>query len=445
MTTQTTPGTNGTQIAQQESVRDRQKKAVAAMIEFLPSAIDVDRFGAFALAVMRDPNLKDCTEESKMLALADCAKLGLYPDRNLGHVWLVPFKRRVPIKKPGARRPEWVPVNEVKLIPGYQGYIELARRSGKIVDVVTKIVYAQDDWEPPYYKDGRLRWHFKPARPDSSAGAGRWCLIPEGDPMYGRYVFKTWSEIQTIIAENKAAKDRAKAENEYNPPQTIITDLDTGRGAPIAVWCYAPLKDSIMAEPEVMTIDDVLRTWGRSKARYSGPWVDFHVPMMRKSVIRRARKYWPLSTELAALGELDDRLDGIIVEGETRPRLTAGDNRRKAAWTLADLSALDDEDEDDDSPEESAELDDESGDDQPEAHKSSQAGTTGKAVSEGGKTQGGDLSVSAAFRQELALAQDEAAVDALLKKYGSKVSEPGEWDLLNEIADGRKNEIEGEG
>lgn len=225
--------------------RQRQEDAmVDNLTKLLPQHLDQKRFIALALAMYRDPNLRDCTNQSKMLALADCAKLGLIPDRNLGHVWLVPFNNKFldPTDK------KWKSRKEVTLIPGYQGYIELARRSGLVTNVHT--------------------W-----------------LVREGDG------FQYWiDENGPHLRHDPCADSDAE-----------ITD----------VYCIAKLKDGT-PQIEKMTMAQVLKVKAESKAGDKGPWKDWFEEMVRKTCVRRARKYWPQSAELAQLGAFDDYADGIV-------------------------------------------------------------------------------------------------------------------------------------
>lgn len=213
--------------------RQEQGVAVEALLQLLPASIDEERFKAFALAVMRDPNLKDCDEQSKLIALSDCAKLGLYPDRHRGHVWLVPYGKKVTV------------------IPGYQGYIELARRSGVVKTVHTDLVYASDVFRVWTDETGRH-------------------IIHEPDP------------------------------------------FDENRGHPIGGYCVATLHDS-PAQIETMSWKQIMDIKKRS-ASASGPWKTDEHEMARKSVVRRARKYWPQSDELLELAKYDNEVDGVIDE-----------------------------------------------------------------------------------------------------------------------------------
>ena len=60
---------------------------------------------------------------------------------------------------------------------------------------------------------------------------------------------------------------------------------------------------------QVMTADEVEAIRNRSRAKDNGPWVTDPVEMGKKTCVKKARKYWPQCWELAALADLDDRVD----------------------------------------------------------------------------------------------------------------------------------------
>jgi recombination protein RecT len=93
----------------------------------LPKHLTPDRILKVALlATLRTPKLLECSPESLYLAILKCSELGLEPGGALGHAHLVPFK------------------NDVQLIIGYQGLIELALRTGELETIEARIVYAND-------------------------------------------------------------------------------------------------------------------------------------------------------------------------------------------------------------------------------------------------------------------------------------------------------------
>jgi recombination protein RecT len=131
---------------------------------------------------------------------------------------------------------------EAQLIVGYRGLITLARRSGHVSGVEAHVVHEND------------------------------VFIVE----YG-----------------------------LNPVLVHKPKITGDRGKIIAVHCLALLSDGAR-QVEVMTIGDVEDVRKRSRASNNGPWVTDYSEMVRKTVVRRAAKYWPLSIEIARAFDLDD-------------------------------------------------------------------------------------------------------------------------------------------
>lgn len=77
--------------------------------------------------------LAECDVTSVLLAALNVAKLGLNPDPQLGHVYLIPFKDTK------------AKLTRATLIIGYKGFLELARRAG-MGAVRVEPVYANDQF-----------------------------------------------------------------------------------------------------------------------------------------------------------------------------------------------------------------------------------------------------------------------------------------------------------
>jgi recombination protein RecT len=78
-------------------------------------------------AVRENPKLAQCDKTSFLLACLQSARLGLVPNDGLGKAWLIPYGR------------------QAQLQLGYQGMLELARRSGEISMVYAATVHEHDD------------------------------------------------------------------------------------------------------------------------------------------------------------------------------------------------------------------------------------------------------------------------------------------------------------
>lgn len=104
-----------------------------------------------ANAIRTTPKLTECEPISLLGAMMTCASLGLEPNTVLGHAYLIPFKNRSKN------------ITEVQLIIGYKGMIDLARRSGHVVNIHADVVYSGDEFSFEYGTDQHLR--HKPAGP----------------------------------------------------------------------------------------------------------------------------------------------------------------------------------------------------------------------------------------------------------------------------------------
>ena len=126
------------------------KSNIAAV---LPKHVTPDRMVRIALGALRqNPKLMQCTTESLVGGVMQCAQLGLEPNTPLGHAYLIPFDKRA--KKNG----QWVVERtDVQVVMGYKGLIDLARRSGQIVSIAAHAVYENDVFEFEYGLDEKLK------------------------------------------------------------------------------------------------------------------------------------------------------------------------------------------------------------------------------------------------------------------------------------------------
>jgi recombination protein RecT len=207
----------------------------AQMALALPKHMTADRLARIALTeVRKTPALGRCDQASFLGAIMQCAQLGLEPGGALGHAYLLPFENR---KKQ---------ITEVQFIVGYRGMIDLARRSGQILSLEARAVYAAD------------KFH-----------------VALG----------------------------------LNPDLTHEPAWDADDRGPLRfVYAVAKLKDG-GTQFEVMSRAEIERVRSKSRAGQSGPWVDHFEEMAKKTVIRRLFKYLPVSIELAGAVEQDERVD----------------------------------------------------------------------------------------------------------------------------------------
>lgn len=223
---------NRKQIVQRLESSELQKR----LIGLIPSASQVTkrRFMNAAMSIWADPALASCTQSSCLMAVYHCAKLGLIPDQNLGHVWIIPYRE-------GGRAQAQVQV-------GYKGRCELARRSGHINAIRTRVVYANDLF---HYVDG-MRQECKHVPWDFN-----------------------------------------------NKPES---------GDPYAAYCVAEFANGTF-DLHVCGRATIMDSKKRSKAasRGTGPWVTDELAMWLVVPIRRAWRTWPQSVEMATVEQLDMR------------------------------------------------------------------------------------------------------------------------------------------
>lgn len=210
----------------------RREEFQRSLADVAPKHITKERIVKLALvAASRQPKLFECTPQSFLQSVMKSAELGLDCVGTLGQGYLVPYYNGK------------IKAFECQFIVGYQGLIELARRSGNISRIESRVVYEKDEFIVEYGLEPKL-------------------------------IHKPY--------------------------------LGGDRGKIVCVYAIAELKDG-SRQVEVMTLDEVERIRDRSKAKDGGPWITDFAEMARKTVIRRLAKYLPLSPELAKAIETDDQ------------------------------------------------------------------------------------------------------------------------------------------
>ena len=147
--------------------------------------------------------------------------------------------------------------NEAQFRPRYKGLMKLALQSGEVLKIESRLVYEKDDFE-----------------------------IIEG----------THSE---IVHKRKLGN----------------------RGERIGAYCVWTLRNG-EKQFEVMSGEEILAISDRSSSKNKdgdvvGPWKTDEAEMWRKTVVRRATKYMPLSPEALRAVSIDNRAEGIEdIEGD---------------------------------------------------------------------------------------------------------------------------------
>lgn len=214
----------------------------------MPRGVEAVQLIRDALTCLRTTkNLAECEPATVLGGLMTCAQLGLRPAvPGLGHAWLLPFwdSRAVWFDGEGRERKGCY---KAQLVIGYQGYRELAHRSGQVSTLIGRIVHEHD--------------HF--------------------DIDYG-------------IADNLVHKPK----------------LDGDRGDPIGYYTIVKYTSGgyafwHMTKTEVEQHRDQFAMAKTREGKIVGPWRDNFDEMAVKTCFLRLAKWMPKSTELAAAIEAD--------------------------------------------------------------------------------------------------------------------------------------------
>lgn len=132
-------------VTPQQKVRELLSKQAEQISKALPKFLTPERFIRIALTTInKNPKLLDCTQESLMACIMECAQLGLEPDNVMGRAYLIPFNDK--------RNNRMV----CTLIVGYKGLCDLAYRSGKVKSLMAQIVCEKDKFDFRFGLDHRL-------------------------------------------------------------------------------------------------------------------------------------------------------------------------------------------------------------------------------------------------------------------------------------------------
>nr|AJG38126.1 recombinase RecT [bacterium enrichment culture clone fosmid MGS-K1] len=191
----------------------------------LPNTISPNRIiQVVTTMVNQNPDLKKCTVPSLLGAIMESAILGLDPTPALGHCTFIPRRN----KKTGNI--------EAQFFIEYQGYIQLARRTGEVSNVRARVVHENDHFDVEFGLEEKL----------------------EHKPKFG-----------------------------------------ANRGKPVHVYAVWDLTNGSKYF-DVLDKQDVERAKKSSQAAAAGqsPWTTDEDAMWRKTAVRATRKYVPMSVEV---------------------------------------------------------------------------------------------------------------------------------------------------
>ena len=217
----------------------------------LPKHMTPERMIRVALTTFyRTPELWVVDPLTVAGAIVQASELGLEPNGILGHAYLVPFYNKT------ARR------KECQLLVGYKGFIDLARRSGRVLTVNAHIVHSQDFFDCELGTEEYVK--HRPLLMKKGRN-GEWIMVPPEE-----------------------------------------------RGPMVLTYAAAKLKDE-GSHLEVMSIGQVEEIRQNDSGAPNSPaWTNHYGWMVRKTVLRQLCKLLPLSVEMhAAVGLEDTAIAGL--------------------------------------------------------------------------------------------------------------------------------------
>ncbi len=199
--------------------------------------------------ISKSKGLQACSPESLQDALLNAGMIGLSLNPLLQHAYLIPRKVYEIVE---GRRP--LVRTDAELYVSYKGMNATATRTGSVRAIKCKVVYKREPFS-----------------------------LEEGT---------------TVILKHKVIRDTAS------------------RGDMVGAYCIATTQagDRLV---EYMTIDDIHKararseSWKNERSRPYSPWTTDPEEMWKKTVQRRASKYWPQTVELAAMTATMDKLEHI--------------------------------------------------------------------------------------------------------------------------------------
>lgn len=221
------------------SVSEYIKKNTGAIAEALPNiGLTAEAVARTALSqIYRNPQLSKCDHVSLMRSIIEAASLGL--SFALGRAYLVPFNNK--IKGRDGAPDSWR--LEAQFMPGYQGLVDLVRRSASVKTVIADAVYEGDKFGFRRGLETDFFEHEPLTEPNDAKLTHTYCLIRFNDGGY------------QIVVLTKQQIDKVRA---------------------------------------------------RSKSKDNGPWVTDYARMAIKTAVKLCTKLCPASIELSRAIELDN-------------------------------------------------------------------------------------------------------------------------------------------
>lgn len=251
-----------------------------AVAEAAPSHLTPTRLMAtFRQAARNNPAFNQCNLMSVLGVFMTCTFLGLEPNTPGGQAYMIPFARKRWDKE---QRKMVDDGYDLQLIPGYQGFIDIAYRNDRVTSIAAHAVFEGDDFSFEYGSNEHLQH-----RPKG--------LQQDGDQPRLFYMFSKLRNGQSF---------------EVLPYSSVIRTRNASQGYRHAEAAKANAEKNGWKLPATFT---------------EAPWVKHFDAMGKKTAVRAGYKWLPKTVEMAAVQRIDEAQErhlldfGPVLEGHANP------------------------------------------------------------------------------------------------------------------------------
>ncbi|WP_319403232.1 recombinase RecT [uncultured Anaeromusa sp.] len=214
-------------------------KQFKAMKSLVPKHVTPERMARIGLqAISRNPKLMECTPESVVGAIMNCATLGLEPNL-IGHAYLVPFWNGKTKKM------------EAQFQIGYKGLLDLVRRTGDVSQVYAYEVRENDEFDYELGVHANLK--HKPAASNRGDVTGYYSVYHLKDGGYGFFYL---SRAEALEHAERFSKSKDKDTGKLYGPWADHFDEMAKKTAMKAMTKYMPISVEAQAIMEGISRDE---------------------------------------------------------------------------------------------------------------------------------------------------------------------------------------------
>lgn len=205
------------------------EKMKPAIAQALPKHVSPERIARIALTAIRsNPKLAECSPQSFLGALLQASQLGLEVNTPLGQAYLIPY---------GA---------VCTLVVGYQGMMDLARRSGNVKAIYAHVVHEGDDFDYEYGLEPKL-YHKPSEDPGPLTHVYAVARLTDGEPVF------------TVLTRDEIEKARSRSRASSNGPWVTDYEPMARKTAVRRLFTWLPKSAEMARASTVDAADDSAR------------------------------------------------------------------------------------------------------------------------------------------------------------------------------------------